>query len=102
MAHTFSPLFEFIVIGPTIFFHVGLEFPLDSRLSGTLRESKFLILNRSRGNHQLYLDRSRVEQDAVEIPKNTITRADSCTLSFTWKFYNSKKHYIVMNVPTLT
>lgn len=82
MAHAFSPLFEFTVIGPTIFFHVGLEFPLDSRLSEPLRESKFLILNRSRVNQQLYLDRSRVEQDAVEIPKNTITRADSCTLSF--------------------
>lgn len=83
MAHTFSPLFEFIVIGPTIFFHVRLEFPLDSRLSEPLRESKFFILSRSRVNQQLYLDRSRVEQDAVEIPKNTITRADSCTLSIT-------------------
>lgn len=83
MAHTFSPLFEFIVIGLTIFFHVGLEFPLDSRLSEPLRESKFFILSRSRVNQQLYLDRSRVEQDAVEIPKNTITRADSCTLSIT-------------------
>ena len=94
MAHTFSPLFEFIVIGPNIFFHVGLEFPLDSRPSEPLRESKVLILNQSRVNQQVDLDRSRVEQDAVEIPKSTITRAveipkttitraDSSTLSFT-------------------
>jgi len=45
LAHTLSPLFEFIVIGPNIFFHVGLEFPLDSRLGEPLRKSKFLILN---------------------------------------------------------
>ena len=83
MAHTFSPLFEFIVIGPNIFFHVWLEFPLNSRLSEPLKESKFSILNRSRVNKQVDLDQSRVEQDAVEIPKTTITRADSCTLSFT-------------------